>query len=144
MIEHFEKVEKINDNNPVTYFEALSSCYFYKAAQYSANINLIEAGLFHRFDATNILKKNLASIVCSISKDHLDWFRYWRCNSLLAHPIGQTILDTRFPARRCVSHHRVGGLRAIELAARGIWPSYRDSAWSGIGESEERFYPSRS
>ena len=34
---------------------------------------LIEAGLFHRFDATNILKNNLASVVCSISKDHLDW-----------------------------------------------------------------------
>ena len=65
--------EKINDNNPLTYFEALSACYFYKAAQYSDNINLIEAGLFHRFDATNILKKNLASIITSISKDHLDW-----------------------------------------------------------------------
>jgi dihydrofolate synthase/folylpolyglutamate synthase len=51
----------------------LSACYFYKAAKYPNNINLIEAGLFHRFDATNILKNNLASIVCSISKDHLDW-----------------------------------------------------------------------
>ena len=30
-------------------------------------------GLFHRFDATNILKQNLASVVTSISKDHLDW-----------------------------------------------------------------------
>ena len=73
LIELFEKVEKINDNNPLTFFEALSACYFYKAAQYPENINLIEAGLFHRFDATNILKTNLASIICSISKDHLDW-----------------------------------------------------------------------
>ena len=69
----FEKIEKINDNNPLTFFEALTACFFYKAAQYPDNINLIEAGLFHRFDATNILKKNLASIVTSISKDHLDW-----------------------------------------------------------------------
>ena len=73
LIKLFEKIEKINNNSPLTYFEALSACYFYKAAQYSDNINLIEAGLFHRFDATNILKSNLASIVCSISKDHLDW-----------------------------------------------------------------------
>ena len=51
----------------------MTACYFPKAAQYPNNINLIEAGLFHRFDATNILKNNLASIVCSISKDHLDW-----------------------------------------------------------------------
>ena len=73
LIDLFEEVEKINDQNPLTFFEALSACYFYKAAQYPENINLIEAGLFHRFDATNVLKNNLASIVCSISKDHLDW-----------------------------------------------------------------------
>ena len=73
LIDLFEDVEKINDQNPLTFFEALSACYFYKAAQYRDNINLIEAGLFHRFDATNILKNNLASIVCSISKYHLDW-----------------------------------------------------------------------
>ena len=73
LIDLFEEVEKINDKNPLTFFEALSACYFYKAAKYPNNINLIEAGLFHRFDATNILKKNLASVVCSISKDHLDW-----------------------------------------------------------------------
>ncbi|WP_440920324.1 bifunctional folylpolyglutamate synthase/dihydrofolate synthase [Candidatus Pelagibacter sp.] len=68
-----EEVEKINNNNPITVFEMLSACFFYKAAQYPDNINLIESGLFHRFDATNILKNNLASIVTSISKDHLDW-----------------------------------------------------------------------
>ena len=69
----FEEVEKINDNKPITFFEILTACFFYKASQYPNNINLIEAGLFHRFDATNILKNNLASIVCPISKDHLDW-----------------------------------------------------------------------
>ena len=69
----FEEVENINDNKPITIFEILTACYFYKAAQYPDNINLVEAGLFHRFDATNILKENLASIVTSISKDHLDW-----------------------------------------------------------------------
>jgi len=69
----FYKVESINDNKPITFFEILTACYFFKAAQYPDNINLIEAGLFHRFDATNILKKNLASIVTSISLDHLEW-----------------------------------------------------------------------
>ncbi len=69
----FEEVEKINDDEPITFFEILTACFLYKAAQYPNNLNLIEAGLFHRFDATNIFKDNLASIVCSISKDHLDW-----------------------------------------------------------------------
>ncbi len=69
----FLEVEKINNNKPITFFEILTACFFYKAAQYPNNINLIEAGLFHRFDATNILKNNLASIITSISIDHLDW-----------------------------------------------------------------------
>jgi len=69
----FEEVEKINENRPITFFEILTASYFYKAAQYPNNINLIESGLFFRFDATNILKKNLASVITSISKDHLDW-----------------------------------------------------------------------
>ena len=69
----FEEVEGINNNNPITFFEILTASFFYKAAQYPNNINLVEAGLFHRFDATNIIKQNLASVVTSISKDHLDW-----------------------------------------------------------------------
>ena len=61
----FEEVEDINNNKPITFFEILTASYFYKAAQYPENINLIEAGLFHRFDATNILKKNgLPYLVC--------------------------------------------------------------------------------
>jgi dihydrofolate synthase / folylpolyglutamate synthase len=69
----FEEIEKTNNNQPITFFEILTAAYFHKAAKYPNNINLIETGLFHRFDATNILKQNLASIVTSIGLDHLDW-----------------------------------------------------------------------
>ena len=58
----FKEVEKVNENNPITFFEILTACFFYKAAQYPDNLNLIEAGLFHRFDATNILKLSLIHI----------------------------------------------------------------------------------
>ena len=68
-----EQVEKVNDNQPITFFEFLTAAYFYKSAEYPDNINLIETGLFHRFDATNILNRNLASVVTSIGLDHLDW-----------------------------------------------------------------------
>ena len=71
----FEEVENINNNKPITFFEILTASYFYKAAQYPENINLVEAGLFHRFDATNILKENMASVVCSCSIDHTDWLK---------------------------------------------------------------------
>ena len=68
-----EEIEAANNNEPITFFEILTAAYFLKASKYPDNINLIETGLFHRFDATNILKNNLASIVTSIGLDHLDW-----------------------------------------------------------------------
>ncbi|MDC3119529.1 bifunctional folylpolyglutamate synthase/dihydrofolate synthase [Candidatus Pelagibacter sp.] len=69
----FEEIEEANNSEPITFFEILTAAYFYNASKYPENINLIEAGLFHRFDATNTLKNNLASIVTSIGLDHLDW-----------------------------------------------------------------------
>ncbi len=68
-----EEIEEANNGQPITFFEILTAAYFLKASQYPNNINLIESGLFFRFDATNILKNNLASIVTSIGLDHLDW-----------------------------------------------------------------------
>ncbi len=68
-----EEIEGANNNDPITFFEILTAAYFLKASQYPDNINLIESGLFFRFDATNILKNNLASVVTSIGLDHLDW-----------------------------------------------------------------------
>jgi dihydrofolate synthase/folylpolyglutamate synthase len=67
------EVEEINNGEQITFFEILTVAYFFNAKKYPKNINLIESGLFHRFDATNILKKNLASIVTIIGLDHLDW-----------------------------------------------------------------------
>ena len=67
------EVEEINNGDSITYFEILTAAFFYNAKKFNKNINLIESGLFHRFDATNILTKNLASIVTSIGLDHLDW-----------------------------------------------------------------------
>jgi dihydrofolate synthase / folylpolyglutamate synthase len=69
----FEEIETANNNNPITFFEILTAAFFLKASKYPDNINLVETGLFHRFDATNTLKNNLASIVTPIGFDHLDW-----------------------------------------------------------------------
>ena len=69
----FEEVEEINGGETATIFEMLTACFLYKAAQYPDNICLVESGLFHRFDATNVFKNNLASVVCACSTDHTDW-----------------------------------------------------------------------
>ncbi len=73
LVNLLEEIEEANNGETITFFEILTAAYFLKASQYPDNINLIESGLFFRFDATNILKNNLASIVTSIGLDHLDW-----------------------------------------------------------------------
>ena len=66
------EVEEINGGETITYFEILTAAYFYYAKKFD-NINLIESGLFHRFDATNIISENLVSVITAIGLDHLDW-----------------------------------------------------------------------
>ena len=66
------EVEEINSGETITYFEILTAAYFYYAKKFD-NINLIESGLFHRFDATNIISENLVSVITAIGLDHLDW-----------------------------------------------------------------------
>ncbi len=67
------EVENVNNGEQITYFEILTAAYFYHASKFKDKINIIESGLFHRFDATNIIDTNLSSIVTSIGLDHLDW-----------------------------------------------------------------------
>ena len=67
------QVEEVNNGEEITYFEILTAAYFFHASKYRENINIIESGLFHRFDATNIIDKNILSIVTAIGLDHLDW-----------------------------------------------------------------------
>ena len=73
LVNLFSEIEDANNGTQITFFEILTAAYLHHAKKYPENINLIESGLFHRFDATNILKKNLACIVTAIGLDHLDW-----------------------------------------------------------------------
>jgi len=67
------EVHEVNNGKPLTYFEALTAAFFLGCMKYQDNIVLAEFGLFGRGDAVNILKKNLANCISSISYDHLDW-----------------------------------------------------------------------
>ena len=67
------EIHEVNNGKPLTYFEALTAVFFLGCMKYQDNIVLAEFGLFGRNDAVNILKKNLANCISSISHDHLDW-----------------------------------------------------------------------
>ena len=67
------EIEDVNNKDQITYFEILTAAFLKKAQENKNNLNIVEAGLFHRFDATNIFEKNLASVITAIGMDHTDW-----------------------------------------------------------------------
>ena len=75
LIDLLKDIEKKLDDDQATLFEILTCAYLKYCEEFKDNITLIEAGLFHQFDSTNVFKKNLGSIIGSIGLDHLQWLK---------------------------------------------------------------------
>jgi len=86
------EVEKKNDGKPITFHEFICACFFLKASRNKSDVNILESGLFFRLDASNVLKKNLASVIMPIGIDHKDFLKkgtideivYEKCSHLLS------------------------------------------------------------
>ena len=91
LYELLSEVEKINKGQPITFHEIITAAFFLEASRTKAHINILEAGLFFRLDASNVLKKNIASIITPIGMDHKDFLKkgtideiiYEKCSHLL-------------------------------------------------------------
>ena len=68
-----EDVDKILGKDSATVFEILTCAFIKFAENFKDNVNIIEAGLFHKFDSTNVFKKNLLTLIGVIHLDHLNW-----------------------------------------------------------------------
>ncbi len=75
LMELLSGVEKILGNDEATLFEILTCAYLKYAESYKSNINIIEAGLFHQFDSTNVFKENLLTLIGYINLDHIAWLK---------------------------------------------------------------------
>ena len=75
LMELLSDVEKILGNEEATLFEILTCAYLKYAENYKSNINIIEAGLFHQFDSTNVFKENLLTLIGYINFDHIAWLK---------------------------------------------------------------------
>ena len=87
------EVEKINKNQNITFHEFICACFFLEASRNKSDINILESGLFFRLDASNVLEKNIASVVMPIGIDHKDFLKegtideivYEKCSHLLGN-----------------------------------------------------------
>ena len=85
------EVEKINNDQSITFHEFICACFFLAASRNESDVNILESGLFFRLDASNVLEKNIASVVMPIGIDHKDFLKkgtideivYEKCSHLL-------------------------------------------------------------
>ena len=73
LIELLQDIEKVLGDDNATLFEILTCAFIKHAENFKDNINIIEAGLFHQFDSTNVFKDNLMSLIGVIHSDHFQW-----------------------------------------------------------------------
>ena len=66
-------IEKVLGEDNATVFEILTCAFLKYAENYKDNVHIIEAGLFHQFDSTNVFKDNLMTLLGVIHNDHFHW-----------------------------------------------------------------------
>ncbi len=66
-------IEKVLGEDNATVFEILTCAFLKYAENYKNNIHIIEAGLFHQYDSTNVFKDNLMTLLGVIHNDHFHW-----------------------------------------------------------------------
>ncbi len=73
LIKLLTDVEKTLGDDNATLFEILTCAFLKYAENFKDNVNIIEAGLFHQFDSTNVFKRNLITLIGVIHNDHFQW-----------------------------------------------------------------------
>ncbi|MCC3246875.1 bifunctional folylpolyglutamate synthase/dihydrofolate synthase [Methylocystis sp. WRRC1] len=68
-----ERCEQANGGQPITFFEVTTAAAFSLFAETPADWLLLETGLGGRYDATNVIANPKATIVTSISLDHMEF-----------------------------------------------------------------------
>ena len=86
------EVEKINDNNSISFHEIITAAWILHASRNKSDVNIVEAGALFRLDSSNVFQKNLCSVVMPIGIDHRDFLKvgtideivYEKCSHLLS------------------------------------------------------------
>ncbi|HVY16763.1 MAG TPA: folylpolyglutamate synthase/dihydrofolate synthase family protein [Rhodopila sp.] len=70
LIATMERIERINDNAPITVFEVITAAAFDLFARTPADLCVLEVGLGGRGDATNVIDRPAVCAITAISLDH--------------------------------------------------------------------------
>ena len=70
LLRSLQHVKKVNQNEPITFFEITTAAAFVLFAKNKADFLILETGLGGRLDATNVIPNKLISIITAIDMDH--------------------------------------------------------------------------
>ncbi len=73
LLNTLQYIKYINNNEPITFFEITTVAAFFMFYENKADLTILEVGLGGRFDATNVIDKNLVSIISTIGIDHKEF-----------------------------------------------------------------------
>lgn len=68
-----EECEAVNGPDPITFFEITTVAAIVAFARMPADVVLLEVGLGGRLDATNVVERPAATVITSISMDHMQY-----------------------------------------------------------------------
>jgi len=104
------EVEKINNNKSITFHEFICACFFLQASRNKSDVNILESGLFFRLDASNVLEKNIASIITPIGLDHKDFLKKGTIDEIVYEKCSALLNDSKI----CISEQKDNVLKKIE------------------------------
>ena len=73
LLYNLQYIKKVNNGNPITFFEITTAVAFYLFSKQKADFLILETGLGGRLDATNVIKNSLINIITPIDIDHQEY-----------------------------------------------------------------------
>jgi dihydrofolate synthase/folylpolyglutamate synthase len=68
-----EEVERVNDGEPITFFEITAAAMFLAFSRHPADAVVLEVGLGGKYDATNVIPRPAMTIIQPVGLDHIEF-----------------------------------------------------------------------
>lgn len=132
-----ERIEQVNDGQPITFFEVTTCAAFAAFAETAADVLILETGLGGRLDATNVVARPAVTILTPIGMDHEQFL-----GSSLAAIAGEKahILKPGAPCISATQPPEAAAVIAAMAAERGVSLLVAGQDFSAEQQGEKLLY----
>ena len=149
LAEVLDRVEVVNDGQPITLFEITTAAAFLAFAETPADLLILEVGLGGRLDATNVVAQPLVTAITPISLDHQNYLgatleRIAAEKAGIIKPSVPVIVGAQEAAAAAVIDSRAAELKAPLFRFGREWDFQRRASglefhWHGEGQQEKSY-----